>query len=167
MVSQHPPVLLVEHDAVHAARSCAALTGGGLVNPVHVSPTALDAVAWLEAVGPYADRPRPALVVTEALHPGAEPLEALRVAAGVPELAGVPLVVLTVTDDEALMTEAYDLGCAAYLLKPVGHDALVDVLRGLRMPWAVTGAVTGVVPEQASGVVPRQRLAPDPTAAVR
>lgn len=156
MVSQHPPVLLVEHDAEHATRTCAALADGGLVNPVHTSRTALDAVAWLRAIGPYADRPRPALVVTEALHPGAEPLEALRTAAVVPELVGVPLVVLTVADDEALMVEAYDLGCAAYLLKPVGHGALVDVVRGLRMPWAVTSAT-----------VPRQRAhrtTPGPTA---
>lgn len=160
MTTPHPPVLLVEHDAEHAARTRRALAESGLVNPVHTSPTALDADAWLRALGPYADRARPALVVTEAFHPGALPLEALRTVTADPDLAGVPVVVLTSCADEGVMAAAYELGCAAYLLKPVGYAALVDVLRGLRMPWAVTGPPDPGSSAPTSAPVPRQRAVP-------
>lgn len=52
-------------------------------------------------------------------------------------LAEVPVVMLTATALLDEVNEAYALGIASYLVKPVAYDALVDVVRGLDTRWAI------------------------------
>jgi DNA-binding NarL/FixJ family response regulator len=44
-------------------------------------------------------------------------------------------VLLTASDDEADIDGAFAAGATSYLVKPVGFDALLDVVRTLGLPW--------------------------------
>jgi DNA-binding response OmpR family regulator len=44
---------------------------------------------------------------------------------------GVPVVVLTSSNHDADIKRAYDLGAKSYLVKPVGFEALVELVKEL------------------------------------
>ena len=46
-----------------------------------------------------------------------------------------PVVVLTSSNQELDIRQAYDLGANSYLVKPVGHDALLAMVRSLETYW--------------------------------
>lgn len=97
------------------------------------------AVEWLtEAV--EADAP-PVLVLLDVLLPGRDGMEILRWMRGQESLRQLPVVILTATAQHADIDEAYrSLGADSYLVKPVGFDALGDVLRRLPLRWALLPA---------------------------
>ncbi len=47
----------------------------------------------------------------------------------------IPVVVLTSSDQESDVRQAYDLGANSYLVKPVGAPALLDMARSLDGYW--------------------------------
>jgi CheY-like chemotaxis protein len=47
----------------------------------------------------------------------------------------IPVIVLTSSDQERDVRQAYDLGANSYLVKPVGAPALLDMARGLNGYW--------------------------------
>lgn len=135
-----PPVLVAEDDPTRVELVCRLLAEGGLVNPVTAVPSGTDAIAYLAGRGRFADRvthPLPAVVVTRHRLPGADGLAVLRATRTDPDLGDLPVVVLSDAADDADVAEAHRLGAAAYLVEPVGLEALVDVIRGLGMPWSV------------------------------
>lgn len=129
------PILIVEDSRVSAAHLRDLLHDIRLANPVvHLDHGEL-AVEWL-------DEPRqrahpPALVLLDVHLPGRDGMAILRWARAQEELATVPVVILTATADRDDLDEAYDLGVHSYLVKPVGFDALSDILRHLPLRWAL------------------------------
>ena len=50
-----------------------------------------------------------------------------------PELANVPVVMLTTSDDQAKADECRELGCTAYIVKPVEYGDFVSTIRSIGM----------------------------------
>jgi CheY-like chemotaxis protein len=52
-----------------------------------------------------------------------------------PELRPIPVVVFTTSREPADVAQCYRLGANAYVVKPVGFDELVIVLRSIKAFW--------------------------------
>lgn len=125
-----PEILLAEDEQVHARLIVETLAAAGIANRVCTVATNDGIRARL------ADQAAPPVVlVLLDLHlAGGSGLDVLRsVSAG--EGDTPPVIVLTSSDDSTDIESAFSLGATAYLIKPVGFDALVDVLRGLDLRW--------------------------------
>lgn len=74
---------------------------------------------------------RPALVITDLrLGAGLDGLELCEKLRKDPATKGIPMIVLTAyTGDQTLRARADAAGCAAVLLKPIGPEALLAVIR--------------------------------------
>jgi DNA-binding response OmpR family regulator len=86
---------------------------------------AQDAVAAMSA----AVKLRPQVVVLDVGLPGGEGSVVMRRMHALPQLAGVPVVMMSGRDPEKYRAEALAAGASAYLTKPVEPDALVLALR--------------------------------------
>jgi DNA-binding response OmpR family regulator len=86
---------------------------------------AQDAVAAMSA----AVKLRPQVVVLDIGLPGGEGSVVMRRMHAMPQLAGVPVVMMSGRDPEKYRAEALEAGASAYLTKPVDLDALVLALR--------------------------------------
>jgi DNA-binding response OmpR family regulator len=86
---------------------------------------AQDAVAAMSA----AVKLRPQVVVLDLGLPGGEGTVVMRRMHALPQLAGVPVVMMSGRDPEKHRAEALAAGASAYLTKPVDADALVLALR--------------------------------------
>lgn len=135
-----PPVLVVTGDPAHGATLAGALAHGGLANPVRTAGGVSEALALL--VG-RPGRPRaevPVVVVTDHRLPDGSGVEVLRAARGHLQLRRTPVVVVGRDATETELDELHRLGVSAYLSHAVAPVALLDVVRGLPLPWSLTPA---------------------------
>lgn len=138
-------ILVAEDDAQHALLIRAALKAAGLVNPILVFDEGEQALAYLEGEGLYADRelyPFPVLGLFDLHLPGMSGLDVLRCMRETSGLSHVPAVVLTASEDPADIDRAFSAGANSYLIKPVGFEALLEVVRNLGLHWVLTSDVT-------------------------
>lgn len=96
------------------------------------------AIAYLSGDGIYADRKRfqlPALILLDLKMPRATGFEVLKWIRSHPELGNLPVVVLSGSELQDDIRRAYSAGANSYLVKPLGFDALVDMVQSVNAVW--------------------------------
>ncbi len=86
-------------------------------------------MAFLRQEGEYADRPRPDLVLLDLNLPRMDGREVLEAIKSDPELASIPVVVLTTSENEDDVLRSYSLHANAYVTKPVDFERFIEVVR--------------------------------------
>ena len=61
--------------------------------------------------------------------------EALKELKSDPDLKGIPVVILTTSQQEEDMVKGYGLGAASFITKPVNFEGLVDLMKALGKYW--------------------------------
>lgn len=133
------PILVADDDPVALALISACFDRLRLCNPrllVHDGEQALNELKrCLEPGNPEASPP--ALVLLDGQMPGRSGLEVMLWMREQPTLADVPVIMLTADGEVSSIQDAYDTGVSSYLVKPVGFQALGDVLRTLEVCWVL------------------------------
>jgi len=71
----------------------------------------------------------PDLILMDIMMPGMDGATASGLMKDVPEIEGVPVVLLSAMPEEQVRVRAEDAGAAGYLLKPYRKDVLLEVVR--------------------------------------
>ena len=140
MSVDHRAILLVEDNQDDEELTLRALSRNNISNQVSVVRDGQEAMDWLEATGPYADRDPddvPALILLDLKLPKIDGLEVLRRLRANPRTALVPVVILTSSKEDRDRTSGYQSGANSYIQKPVDFTAFVDAVRQLGMYWLV------------------------------
>ena len=135
-----PPiaVLHIDDDPNDTELLRAATRKANLPLVLHNVEDAEQAIAYLSGKGAYSDREThgiPALILLDLKMPRATGFEILRWIRGHPELQGLPVVVLSGSEMQDDIRRAYDVGANSYLVKPIGFDALVSLVKNLDAVW--------------------------------
>jgi CheY-like chemotaxis protein len=96
------------------------------------------AIAYLEGVGKYNDRAHyrmPTLVLLDLKMPRATGFEIMKWIRRHPRLSQLPIVVLSGSELQDDIRTAYAEGANSYLVKPLGFEALVDLVRSINVVW--------------------------------
>jgi CheY-like chemotaxis protein len=94
------------------------------VNLLHSVRDGEQAMAFLRREGPYANAPRPGLVLLDINMPGMNGFEVLHEMKIDPLLKAIPVVMLTTSSREADVLNAYTGGACSFVTKPVNFDRL-------------------------------------------
>jgi CheY-like chemotaxis protein len=140
MISDRPTILLVEDDPNDVLLIQRAFRKANLANPVQVATDGDEAVAYLEGQGEFVDRsahPLPALVLLDLKLPRRSGLEVLEWMRAQPGLRRIPVAVLTSSRESIDVNRAYDLGANSYLVKPVGIESLIEMVKALDVYWLI------------------------------
>src|SRR5215472_11311182 len=92
------------------------------------------AIAYLRGSNDFCDRlkyPLPQLILLDLKMPRVSGFDVLAWLRSDGALSQLPVVVLTSSNHDADVKRAYDLGAKSYLVKPVGFEALVELVRTL------------------------------------
>ncbi len=128
-------VLLVEDDPDHAELVRRGLEEcGSRLQLTHVGDgeAALD---YLRRRAPRDAAGRPHLVLLDLRLPRIDGLEVLREIKTSPELCDIPCVVLTTSQAEGDMVQAYRLHANSYLVKPGDYQRFVELIAGVERYW--------------------------------
>jgi len=133
------PILLVEDNLNDVELTLAALKQNHLANDVVVARHGGEALDYLYRRGQYHERSpgHPMVVFLDLKMPKVDGLEVLRTMKGDEALRVIPVVMLTSSREEADLVRSYQLGVNAYVVKPVGFQQFVDVIKQLGMFWAL------------------------------
>jgi CheY-like chemotaxis protein len=96
------------------------------------------AMAYLNGSGPYANRashPWPTLILLDLKMPRATGFEILRWIRNRPDCKELSVVVLSGSELQEDIRQAYLLGANSYLVKPLGFEALVQLVRNITSVW--------------------------------
>ncbi len=135
-----PPLLVVGLDADVVSRMQDDFVDGGLLNPVVVCADADALAAYLRGLdqdGSTGTEAAPAVVVTGLRLRHGSGLEVLRTVRGHAGLRRTPVLVVGGDADDLEISEVHRLGASAYLSAAVAEGALLDVIRGLGLPWSI------------------------------
>jgi DNA-binding NarL/FixJ family response regulator len=130
-------VLIVDDHPIVRSGLLALLTEASGFEPVG---EAHDGVAALAAIR----RTRPDVVLMDLTMPNLSGVEATRRVVARPETAGVAVLVLTMSDDDASLAAAVKAGAQGYLLKDAGAEEVLAAVRAVARGEVVFGR--GVAP---------------------
>jgi CheY-like chemotaxis protein len=122
-------VLLVEDDAGDVLLIEEAFADNKVRNRLHTVSDGVEAIQFLRREEPYADAPRPDLVLLDLNLPRKDGREVLAEVKADESLQHIPVVVLTTSKAEEDVLRSYKLHANAYVTKPVDFDRFIDVVR--------------------------------------
>jgi len=124
-------ILMVEDNPDHEALAVRAMRRNKIEAPAFVARTGPEALSYLAAP----DRALPRLVLLDLKLPGMDGVEVLRHIRANERTQSIPVVVLTSSDEERDLREAYEHGANSYVLKPMEYERFVEVIRQLAGYW--------------------------------
>ena len=116
----------------------------GLTNPLQVVRTGEEAVAYLRGEGKFSNRdefPLPGIVLLDLKLPGMDGFEVLAWLRRQDGLRGLPVVVLTTSDQMRDVNRAYQLGANSFFVKELdlhGTANFAKLLKDYWLTWART-----------------------------
>jgi CheY-like chemotaxis protein len=122
-------VLLVEDDPGDELMTREAFEHNKVGNTLHVVRDGAEALDYLYRRGDHPDAPRPDLVLLDLNLPKRDGREVLEEIKTDPELAAIPVVVLTTSSAEEDILRSYKLHANAYVTKPVDFDQFIKAIR--------------------------------------
>ena len=135
MTAKPVEILLVEDNPGDVDLTLEALEEARLRNNVHVAQDGIAALEFLRREGEYADAPRPDLVLLDLNMPRKDGREVLREIKEDASLRRIPVVVLTTSEAEQDILDAYEYRANAYIVKPVDFEQFFRTIRSLEDFW--------------------------------
>jgi two-component system, chemotaxis family, response regulator Rcp1 len=93
------------------------------------------ALAYLRRANGYEEAPRPDLVLLDLNLPRKNGLEVLEEMRADPELACVPVIMLTTSSAEHDVVACYSRGANCFVVKPLELDEFMDLIGAIRTFW--------------------------------
>ena len=133
------PILAVEDNPGDLELTLAALGKCQLVNVIVIASDGAEALDYIYARGPYANRDpgHPAVVLLDLNLPTIDGLQVLESIKSDPAQKHVPVVMLTSSREERDVLASYESGVNAFVVKPVDFNAFFEAIQDLGMFWAV------------------------------
>lgn len=72
---------------------------------------------------------RPDLILLDVLLPGMNGIDVLKHIKGNPQLADIPVVVMTASGDSSVHRQCVEAGCNGFVLRPFTRKVLLDALK--------------------------------------
>jgi CheY-like chemotaxis protein len=139
-------VLHIDDDANDTTLLQAAARSANLQFRLHNVEDGDRAIAYLSGAEPYSDRnkyPLPSLILLDLKMPRATGFEVLKWIRQHPELGQLPVVVLSGSELQDDVRQAYGVGANSYLVKPIGFENLVNLVRNITTLWLGTQQLAG------------------------
>lgn len=120
VVEDNPADVVFFGEAVEATKTPATL---------EVVTNGEDALRYLRRQAPFADAPRPDVLVLDLNLPRKNGTEVLREMVGEPGLRTIPVAILTTSRSESHLCDTHPNGCCQYFVKTPDFRQLQDIVR--------------------------------------
>jgi two-component system, chemotaxis family, response regulator Rcp1 len=137
-------ILLVEDNEADVRLTREALREQGELIRLSTVSDGEQALAYLRREDGFADVPRPDLVLLDLNLPRKNGLEVLRELRSDPDLACVPVIMLTTSSARQDVLEAYSAGANCFVVKPLELDEFMELIGAIRSFWLGTARLPSV-----------------------
>ena len=131
-------ILLVEDSPSDQLLAKEAFAESNLPTRLHIVVDGVDAMAFLRLEGKYQAALRPDLILLDLNLPRKDGRQVLAEIKGSEELKRIPVVVLTTSQSEQDLSDAYGLHANCYITKPVDFNDFRTVVQSIQGFWFQT-----------------------------
>ena len=124
-------ILLVEDNEGDARLAKEAMRDSKIRNKLHHVFDGEEALDFLRRKGPYAQSPRPDLILLDLNLPRKDGREVLAEIKSDADLKCIPVVVLTVSSAEEDVLKSYNLHANCYITKPIDLNQFMQVVHSI------------------------------------
>jgi CheY-like chemotaxis protein len=128
-------ILLVEDSPDDATLTMEALRDGKVTNRISWVEDGVEAMDFLRRKGANSTAPRPDLILLDLNLPKKNGHEVLKEIKEDPDLLHIPVVIMTMSDDERDILKAYNLRANCYVTKPVDIEQFIGVVKSIEDFW--------------------------------
>jgi CheY-like chemotaxis protein len=128
-------ILLVEDNPGDVRLTIEALREGKVRNRLSVAEDGVKALAFLRREGPYANAPRPDLILLDLNLPKKDGRAVLAEIKADDRLKTIPVVILTTSKADEDIVRSYQLAANCYVTKPVDLDQFIAVVKSIEDFW--------------------------------
>jgi two-component system, chemotaxis family, response regulator Rcp1 len=128
-------ILLVEDSPSDTDLTVAALAAAKVVNCLSIVEDGVQAMQFLRRENDYAQAPRPDLILLDLNLPRKDGREVLAELKADEHLKTIPVVVLTTSQAEKDVLQAYKLQASCYVSKPVDFQRFLEVVEAIEGFW--------------------------------
>ena len=128
------PILLVEDDKVDTMSIKRALDEIKVTNWLDIAGNGEEALLFLR----NPENKKPCVILLDLNMPKMNGIEFLKIAKKDKRLRRIPVVVLTTSEEEQDRVNSFDLGVAGYMIKPVGYQKFVEVIKTMDLYWTLS-----------------------------
>jgi len=128
-------ILLVEDNPGDVDLAKAALEDGKFRNALHTVGDGEEAMLFLRRKGKYTEAPRPDLVLLDLNLPKKDGREVLAEIKSDEDLKRIPVVILTISNDEEDILRTYNLHANCFITKPIDLSQFVKVVKAIEDFW--------------------------------
>lgn len=134
-------ILLVEDEENDATLVKMAFKRNNIPNPIQWARDGLEAIAYLNGEGAYADRgryPFPEVLILDLKMPRMSGFELLSWVREHPEYRVIPTIIMTSSRHDLDIEKAYNLGANTYMIKPSSFEELAKLVKLAHDYWAAS-----------------------------
>jgi chemotaxis family two-component system response regulator Rcp1 len=135
MIARLLEILLVEDSPSDARLTQEAFLEGKIGNNLTIVGDGAEAMAYLKREGRWAAAPRPDLILLDLNLPKIDGREVLRRIKIDDELKQIPIVVLTTSEAEQDVAEAYEYHANCYIRKPIDLARFLEIVSMVENFW--------------------------------
>ena len=128
------PILVVEDRAVDLDLTKRAFVRQQILSPILEARDGEEALAFFERWD--AGEPLPVFILLDLRLPKVNGLEVLSKLKSHPKYCSIPVIILTTSDEDSDINEAYKLGCNSYIVKPVEFEQFMQVASQIEGYWS-------------------------------
>ncbi|QCS43031.1 response regulator [Natrinema versiforme] len=136
MTDSHPvEALLIDPNPEHVRIFFEALENEKIASRIHAVSSGGEALDFLHRRGEYSDAVQPNLILLDIDLPEMDGHRLLEDLIADPDLEGVPVIVLSGSNEAERVARSYELRANAYVQKPVESAAFIDIVRSFEDFW--------------------------------
>jgi chemotaxis family two-component system response regulator Rcp1 len=128
-------ILMVEDNPGDARLALEALKDAKVRVGMIVAGDGVEAMAFLHHEGQYSKSPHPDVILLDLNLPRKDGREVLAEIKADAHLRHIPVVVLTTSQSDKDILDSYNLHANCYIVKPVGLDQFMQVIRAIEGFW--------------------------------
>ncbi|MFQ5571022.1 MAG: response regulator [Rhodothermales bacterium] len=131
-------ILLVEDNPAHAELVMRSLENHRVANTIVHLPDGEAALDYLFRCGAYTDpeqSPRPHVILLDLRLPRVDGLDVLKEIKTSESLRAIPVVILTTSNTEEDVAQAYEYHANSYIIKPVDFSKFTQLMNELGYYW--------------------------------
>ncbi|MHC4395690.1 MAG: response regulator [Planctomycetota bacterium] len=131
MIDNLSPILLIEDDKADVVTVKRAFGELKIENPLVCMAGGKEALEYLQ----NGKNRKPCVIFLDLIMPGMNGIEFLKIIKSDDVLKTIPVIVLTISQEQQDKIESFKLGIAGYIVKPDDYDDFVRAIETINIYW--------------------------------
>ncbi|MDP1557911.1 MAG: response regulator [Nitrosomonas sp.] len=128
-------ILMAEDNPTDVMLTKEALASSKIISELHIVDDGVEAIAFLYQQGKYIHVPRPDLILLDLNMPRKSGLEVLAELKQNMSLKSIPVIILTTSNSDEDIAEAYGHYTNCYIRKPMDFDSFIQIIQSVQHFW--------------------------------